>query len=132
MSFKSRQLIAISCLAFLAACNSRQAPGPIVVDSTKGPLPTMERIALGANKCWFKTKDRDFRGYTLAPELNSFTGRPRILVVPSRELAGRPLLVVQAQGNPARVEAFGPMMQQDPGIRIADDVNRWASGQSGC
>lgn len=92
----------------------------------------MERIALAANSCWFKSKDKDFRGYSLAPELNSFTGRPRILVVPARNPALRPLLVVQAQGNPARVEAFGPMMQESHGGRIAADVNRWASGQSGC
>ncbi|OYR25271.1 putative lipoprotein [Brucella pseudogrignonensis] len=87
---------------------------------------------MGANSCWFKSNDKDFRGYAFAPELNSFSGRPRMLVVPARNLAGRPLLVVQAEGNPARIEAFGPMMQQGHSSRISADINRWASGQKGC
>lgn len=129
---KTIAFIALPALVLIAACTPRSAPGPIALDSSKAALPTMERIALSANSCWFKSRDKDFRGYSLAPELNSFTGRPRILVVPARNPASRPLLVVQAQGNPARVEAFGPMMQQSHGGRIANDVNRWASGQSGC
>ncbi len=43
----------------------------------------MERVALGANGCWFKAKDPAFADYRLAPELNSFSGRPRILIVPA-------------------------------------------------
>lgn len=129
---KTIALVALPALALFAACTPKSASGPVSIDSSKAALPTMERIALGANSCWFKSKDKDFRGYTLAPELNSFTGRPRFLVVPSRNLAGRPLLVVQAQGNPARIEAFGPMMQQAHGDRIAKDINRWASGQKDC
>ncbi len=132
LSNKTFALLAMPALALLAACTSGKPTGPITIDASKAALPTMERIALAANSCWFKSRDRDFRGYSLAPELNSFTGRPRILVVPARNPASRPLLVVQAQGNPARVEAFGPMMQQSQGGRIAADVNRWASGQSGC
>ncbi|PWL18258.1 hypothetical protein DKP76_09945 [Falsochrobactrum shanghaiense] len=124
--------LAAPVLGLVAACTPTPAPGPIALDSSKGALSTMERIALGANSCWFKSKDKDFRGYTLAPELNSFSGRPRILVLPARNLAGRPVLVVQAEGNPARVEAFGPMMQQSQGARIAKDVNRWTAGQKGC
>lgn len=129
---KTIALVALPALALFSACSPKPAPGPVALDSNKAALPTMERIALGANSCWFKSKDKGFRGYALAPELNSFTGRPRILVVPSRNLAGRPLLVVQAQGNPARIEAFGPMMQQSHGSRIATDINRWASGEKGC
>ncbi len=129
---KTFALLALPAIAMLAACTSSKPTGPIAVDASKAALPTMERIALAANSCWFKSRDKDFRGYTLAPELNSFTGRPRILVVPARNPASRPLLVVQAQGNPARVEAFGPMMQESHGGRIAADVNRWSSGQSGC
>lgn len=132
LNSKTIALAALPALAFFAACAPKPAPGPVSIDSNKAALPTMERIALGANSCWFKSKDKDFRGYAFAPELSSFTGRPRILVVPSRNLAGRPLLVVQAQGNPARIEAFGPMMQQSHGNRIAKDINRWASGEKGC
>lgn len=132
MTKKTFALLALPVLTLFMACTQRPAPGPISLDSTKAALPTMERIALSANSCWFKSKDKDFRGYTLAPELNSFSGRPRILVLPARNLASRPVLVVQAEGNPARVEAFGPMMQQSHGGRIAGDVGRWTSGEKGC
>jgi hypothetical protein len=90
------------------------------------------RVALAANNCWFKSKDSAFRPYHLAPELNSYSGRPRILVVPAGNPGGRPLLVVHAEGNPAKVEAFGPLMGHSTGNRIASDVQRWASGQPSC
>ncbi len=128
---KTIAFAALPALAFFAACTPKPTP-PVLTNVSKAALPIMERIAVGANSCWFKSKDSDFRGYAFAPELNSFSGRPRILVVPARNLAGRPLLVVQAEGNPARIEAFGPMMQQGHGSRINADINRWASGQKGC
>lgn len=121
---------ALSTLS-LAACTTPTPPAP-TVSVNKGALPTMERVALAANKCWFKSKDKDFQGYTLAPELNSYSGRPRILVVPGKNPAGRPLLVVQAEGNPAKLEVFGPMLNDSHGGRINRDVYRWAAGQNNC
>jgi|APHig2749369809_1036254.scaffolds.fasta_scaffold29566_2 hypothetical protein len=128
---KTIALVALPALALFAACTPKPTP-PTPTSVSKAALATMERIAVGANSCWFKSNDKDFRGYAFAPELNSFSGRPRMLVVPARNLAGRPLLVVQAEGNPARIEAFGPMMQQGHSSRISADINRWASGQKGC
>ncbi len=130
MSHKT--IAALTLLALAAGCTPKPTPAPTITDPNRRALPTMERIALAANRCWFKSKDKDFKGYSLAPELNSYSGRPRILVVPARNPGARPLLVVQAEGNPARVETFGPMMQQSHGARIANDVNRWISGQSAC
>ncbi len=63
----------------------------------------MERVALGANSCWFKSGDAAFKNYRLAPELNSFSGRPRILIVPRKSPEARPLAVIQAEGQPARL-----------------------------
>ena len=128
---KTIALVALPALALFAACTPKPTP-PTPTSVSKAALATMERIAVGANSCWFKSNDKDFRGYAFAPELNSFSGRPRMLVVPARNLAGRPLLVVQAEGNPARIEAFGPMMQQGHSSRISADIQRWASGQKGC
>lgn len=128
---KTIALVALPALALFAACTPKPTP-PTPTSVSNAALATMERIAVGANSCWFKSNDKDFRGYAFAPELNSFSGRPRMLVVPARNLAGRPLLVVQAEGNPARIEAFGPMMQQGHSSRISADINRWASGQKGC
>jgi hypothetical protein len=92
----------------------------------------MERVMFGANTCWFKSADPAFARYQLAPELNSYTGRPRILVVERSQPTGRPLLVVQAEGNPAKLEAFGPMMGGASSAKITTDVNRWAGGGKGC
>jgi hypothetical protein len=42
------------------------------------------------------------------------------------------LLVVQAEGNPGRMERFGPLMQSPLAERIERDTARWASGQRSC
>ncbi|WP_411035815.1 hypothetical protein [Shinella sp. BYT-45] len=124
----AKLVLPLAAAAALAACQSK-TPAP-KVDS--GALPTMERVALAANGCWFKSGDPAFKAYRLAPELNSFSGRPRILVVHRNSPESRPLLVVQAEGNPARLDAFGPMMGEAVGSRITADVKRWAAGGKGC
>ncbi|MFK0382279.1 MULTISPECIES: hypothetical protein [Rhizobium/Agrobacterium group] len=113
----------------LAACQPKPQP---VSSVSHAALPTMERIALGANACWFKSGDPAFKSYRLAPELNSFSGRPRILLVPRNSPESRPMLVVQAEGNPAKLDAFGPVMNEGMSSRIAADVKRWANGGKGC
>ena len=45
----------------------------------------------------------------MANELNSFSGRPRFLLVPAKHYEGKPLLVVQAEGAAPNVQAFGPL-----------------------
>ncbi|NKK72977.1 hypothetical protein GFM13_21895 [Rhizobium leguminosarum bv. viciae] len=113
--------------AVVAACQTPAPTGP-----NRAALPTMERVALGANACWFKSGDPAFAVYKLAPELNSFTGRPRILLVHKGSPESRPLLVVQAEGSPSRLQAFGPMMQEPIAGRITADVNRWSGGNKAC
>lgn len=124
----AKLLLPLAAVAALAACQTK-TPAPKV---NGGALPTMERVALAANSCWFKSGDPAFKAYRLAPELNSFSGRPRILVVHRNSPESRPLLVVQAEGNPAKLDAFGPMMGEAVGARIAGDVQRWAGGGKGC
>jgi hypothetical protein len=118
----------LAALAALAGCQT-ETPAP---KANGAALPTMERVALGANTCWFKSGDPAFKAYRLAPELNSFSGRPRILVVHRNSPESRPLLVVQAEGNPAKLDAFGPLMGEAVSGRIATDVKRWAAGGKGC
>ena len=120
--------LVLAASAILAACQS----APPAPRASTAALPTMERIALGANACWFKSGDTAFKAYRLAPELNSFSGKPRILVVPRHSPEARPLLVVQAEGHPAKLSAFGPLMDEPVSGRIAIDVKRWAAGSSGC
>ncbi|GEO83193.1 MULTISPECIES: hypothetical protein [Alphaproteobacteria] len=113
----------------LAACQPKPSPSATQGQSA---LDVMERVAVGANNCWIKSGDPAFKAYSMAPELNSFSGKPRILLVRRGSSDIRPLLVVQAEGRPARVEAFGPMMNEPLSARIAADVSRWSKGSKGC
>ena len=123
-------LCMIPAAALLAACSPKEKP---TVALEIGALPVMERVALGANRCWFKSKDPAFTAYRLAPELKSFTGTPRILVVKRNAPESLPLLVVQAQGQPAKLAAFGPLMQNATvSARVTKDVNHWARGGKDC
>lgn len=128
-------ILALSAGA-LSGCFSTKKPSqqsrPASIAVNQSALAIMERVALTAKQCWFKSGDPDFRKYSLAPELVSFTGRPRILVVPASNPNDRPLLVVQAEGSPGRIERFGPMMQSPLAERITRDTARWASGQRSC
>lgn len=123
-------LCMIPAAALLAACSTKEKP---VTALEIGALPVMERVALGANRCWFKSKDPAFAAYKLAPELKSFSGTPRILVVKKNSPESLPLLVVQAQGSPAKLAAFGPLMQDATiNARVTKDVNSWARGGKDC
>ena len=116
---------------FVSACQSSpSAPGAAAGKSAA--LRNMEQVAIAAHRCWFASNDADFRGYSFANELNSFSGRPRFLLVPKGNFGGKPLLVVQAEGAAGRVTAFGPLMDGAQGARISNDVSRWAAGDARC
>ncbi|MBP1856982.1 hypothetical protein [Rhizobium herbae] len=119
----------VALIGLVAGCQSASPPAP--AQSTTA-LSTMERVALGANACWFKSGDAAFKPYRLAPELNSFSGRPRILLVQRNSPESRPLAVVQAEGHPARLQAFGPLFSETMGSRMTADIKRWAAGGKGC
>jgi hypothetical protein len=123
-------VLAIAAAAALVASCQTKTPPPSSQD--RSALSTMERVAVAANTCWFKSGDATFAAYRLAPELNSFSGRPRILVVHKGSPESRPLLVVQAEGSPSKLDAFGPMMDSPARARIAQDVTRWAGGNKSC
>lgn len=128
-------LAGVAGLMALSACASpapRQPSPAVARPRGEAALPVMERVALAARDCWFRGRDPAFRAFRLAPELNSHSGRPRILVVPAANPGGLPLLVVEGRGSPARLETFGPLLQTGEGARIARDVDRWASGNRTC
>lgn len=122
---------ALSAATALAACQSEDKPAP-GAGGKSAALRTMEQVAIAAHKCWFAAKDPAFRDYSFANELNSFSGRPRFLLVPKRNFSGRPLLVVQAEGPAGKVSAFGPLMDGPLGARISADVGRWSAGDGDC
>lgn len=123
-------LTAFACLGLLVltACQSKE-PAPA---NGQSALDVMEKVAVGANRCWMKSGDAAFKAYEMAPELNSFSGKPRFLLVRRGSRDIRPVLVVQAEGRPAKLSAFGPMMGEPTAGRITTDVKRWAAGDKGC
>jgi hypothetical protein len=126
-----RRSLPLAILALLAACQS-DATGPVNNGGKSAALRTMEQIAIAAHACWFASKDPAFKPYRMANELNSFTGRPRFLLVPAKRPEAKPLLVVQAEGAAPDVQAFGPLLDDALGERITADVRRWSSGSSSC
>lgn len=124
--------LAFLAIASLAACQTESGPGEITVASTQSAYPTMDRVLHSAIACWFKSNDPAFSSYRLASELNSYSGRPRLLIVAKSSPESRPLAVIQAEGTPASVQAFGPLMTAPLGSRIAGDVKRWTGGSTAC
>jgi len=123
--------VAIAASLALAGCQS-SGPGNVAVAGSEAAVPTMERIMKSATACWYGSGDAAFRPYRLAPELDAFAGPPRLLLVPAGNPQARPLAVIQAEGSPARVEAYGPLMGKPVGARISADVKRWAAGGTNC
>lgn len=121
--------IGLAALAALPACSARQE-APAQVSDTG--LDRMERLTLNANRCWFKSKDPAFAAYSLAPELSSFSGKPRFLLVPKGKPEARPLVVVEGASGSGAVATYGPLMGESLGGRIGADVQRWAAGSNGC
>jgi len=85
-------------------------------------LPLMERVVQDVSRCWFQAKIVDFKPYRLAPELNSFSGRPRLLLVPHDKPTARPHLVIEASGNPAQLNIYGSLLASKTGKRILNDL----------
>lgn len=130
---KAPFILLAAALFALSACQSGKGSAPSVGPSGKSAaLRTMEQVAIAAYKCWFDSKDAAFKPYRLANELNSFTGTPRLLLVPAKNFEARPLLVIQAKGNSSDVDLFGPLMNEPLGVRVAADVGRWRGGNPSC
>ena len=124
----------VAALGALAGCQTQGTPAAAGSGGggKSAALLSMEQVATAAYRCWFDSKDPLFRSYSFANELNSFSGRPRFLVVPKNNFGGKPLLVVQAEGAEGRVSAFGPMMDGEHSVRIAADIGRWRTGDGSC
>ncbi len=131
MTSALRPLLLCATALILASCGAPQRESQLARPAEPA-LKVMERIALSARDCWFRAKDPAFAGYSMAPELDSHSGRPRFLIVPARNPGGLPLLVVEGQGTPARIQTFGPLLNGPEGRRIAADVARWQAGTRSC
>ena len=131
MHFLSRAAFAALAGLALTSCQSG-TKAPSSVPGKSASLRAMEQVAIAAHKCWIASKDPAFKAYQMANELNNFGGTPRFLLVPAKHYGGKPLLVVQAQGNSSRIDVFGPLMTDPLGARIGSDIARWQGGNSDC
>jgi hypothetical protein len=131
-AMKLRPLLLLAALAPVALAGCQSASDEQPRSGKSASLRAMEQVAIAAHRCWFASKDTAFRQYSMANELNSFSGQPRFLLVPADDFGGKPLLVVQARGNSPEVEVFGPLLGEPLGTRISADVNRWATGNDAC
>lgn len=128
---RAAALALVTAAAFASGCQSGGPTAP-AAGGKSAALRTMEQVAIAAHRCWIASRDPAFRDYSFANELNSFSGRPRFLLVPRNDFGGRPLLVVQAEGAAGRVSAFGPLLEGEHGRRIGGDVRRWSAGDPSC
>ena len=137
MTRRNRRMAAFLCVKVLAialvAC-STATHGPAVLRPEAGAsaLGRMEKLTLAANRCWFKSGDPAFQAYSLAPELSSFSGKPRFLLVPKGRPEAKPLLVVEGRDGSRDVATYGPVMNTGLGARIDGDIRRWNAGSEGC
>ena len=131
-----RTLIVCGCTALaiaLSACATR-APDYLEYAAYQDTDTVANRIAERVGACWFNGGNRTFARFAYAPELNSFSGKPRILIVPKSDPAGLPQLVIEvSKGKHATVvKLFGPLLATAGGTAIQRDVERWADGSTDC
>jgi hypothetical protein len=129
--------LSLLALPLFLGCQAKEAEAPPLTTtmiSSQKPASAVASIARTAQTCWFKSKDKSFRIYRIANEVNSFAGKPRFLIVPRKNPGGLPLLVVEAQqvGGKTSISAFGPLLNTADGRRILGDVNRWSRGETAC
>ncbi len=121
----------------LSACNQSK-PGKITTATVKpksvSPQTMMVRVSRQAQSCWFKKKDPALKPYKIASELDSYSGKPRILIVPRNKPTGLPKLVAQAEriGGKTRFTTFGPLLSSKDGARLNASLNAWARGSKSC
>ena len=115
----------------LSGCNQSTPRNPVAAES---PQTLMVHVAKQVQACWFKKPDPSLKGFRMASEVNSYAGRPRILIVPKNNPEGLPKLVAQAEksGGRVRFSSFGPLLASGAGPQLQASLNRWASGSTSC
>ena len=113
----------------VSGCTQTSKPG-------LGPKSTMVNVARQVQNCWFAKNGGDpaLKDYTMAPEVNSHTGKPRILIVPKSDPGGLPKLVAQAERSQDSTSftTFGPLLGTADGPRLDASLRAWARGSTTC
>lgn len=124
-----RPLPVFALVLALAACSQTTKQ-----EKDRSPRSTMVHVAKQVQACWFAKNDPAMNGFTLAPEVNSYSGKPRILIVPKNNPGGLPKLVAQAERQNGRTNftAFGPLLTTADGPRLEASLRSWAQGAPTC
>lgn len=125
-----RIIVLLAATLALAACQKEEKLAPLTIRDNSAAVALLQKVNSSAQSCW--GKDREFRAYRVIPELDTRTGKPRILVVEAKAAQGLPKYVIEADGKPAKIAAYGPLADGPLGARISSDVARWAGGNSSC
>src|SRR5690606_35947963 len=130
--FPAALLCAAGLAVALSACSSDRGGSKVQPESGSAAVSTLQRVNTQAATCWMRSKDSAFKSYNLSPKLATGVARPRILVREKTKSQGLPVLVIEAHGQPVKIETYGPLSGSATGARINSDVQRWSSGQNGC
>lgn len=114
----------------LAACQQTAGLPALQIRDNSAAIAVLQKVNSSAQNCW--TKEKEFKAYRVIPELDTRTGKPRILLVEAKAAQGLPKLVIEADGRPAKIASYGPLAQSPLGPRINADVARWAGGGTSC
>ncbi len=134
MRLSGFKFIVLAATIGISACTSKTANQSIARAAQEKPRALMVRVAKQVHACWFKKKDPALRGYKMASEVNSYSGKPRILIVPRNNPTGLPKLVAQAErrGGRNQFTSFGPLLKSKNGPRLAASLDAWARGNKSC
>ena len=125
---------AAALAAFLGACQTEAPKSYLEYSSPQDPVSVSSRISANVGACWFAGKRPEFASFSYAPELISYSGRPRVLIVRKADPTGLPTLVIEASKGQhgTSVKLFGPLLATAEAPVIRTDVQRWVAGGTGC
>ena len=118
----------------LSACAKNNRGGAETNALVSTPQSLMVNVAKQIQACWFRNKDPVLAPYRMAAELNSYSGKPRILIVPRKNPGGLPKLVALAErmSGRTRFSSFGPLLTTSDGPRLQASLRSWANGSKAC
>lgn len=131
----SAGIVSLSVILALSGCIAGSEPvaGPLSGEfEGNSAVSVLQNINNRALSCWIKSGDKDFEGFALVPELDTRSGRPRILIVKKGQAQGLPQMVIEASGKPVKLNTYGPLTQQRLSGRINSDIIAWNTGRTGC
>lgn len=132
---RSAGIVSLTALIALSGCTAGGEPvaGPLNAEfEGNSAVSVLQNINKRALTCWIKSGDKVFEGFALVPELDTRSGRPRILIVRSGQAQGLPQMVIEASGKPVKINTYGPLTQQGISGRINSDIIAWNTGRTGC